>query len=42
MPAFEDVLTDDEISAVLAYIKSDWPEEIRQIQWERTVADQLQ
>ncbi|MBJ3762122.1 cytochrome c [Maribius pontilimi] len=29
MPAYEDVLTDDDIVAVLRYIKSTWPEEIR-------------
>jgi len=29
MPAFEGVLTDDEIAAVLAYIKSRWPPEVR-------------
>jgi mono/diheme cytochrome c family protein len=29
MPAFEDVLSDEEIRAVLAYIKSTWPAEIR-------------
>jgi mono/diheme cytochrome c family protein len=29
MPAFGDELTDDEIWAVLAFIKSRWPEEIR-------------
>lgn len=29
MPAFAEVLTDDEIWAVLAYIKSRWPEKIR-------------
>lgn len=29
MPAFADVLSDDEIRAVLAYIKSTWPQEIR-------------
>jgi mono/diheme cytochrome c family protein len=29
MPAFEDTLTDAEIHAVLAYIKSRWPEKIR-------------
>lgn len=32
MPAFEDKLADDEILAVLAYIKSTWPSEIRQRQ----------
>jgi len=29
MPIFEDVLSDAEIIAVLSYIKSTWPEEIR-------------
>ncbi len=29
MPVFEGVLTDDEIVAVLSYIKSTWPEDIR-------------
>jgi mono/diheme cytochrome c family protein len=29
MPAFENVLTDAQIRAVLAYIKSSWPPEIR-------------
>nr|WP_223163192.1 cytochrome c [Roseivivax sediminis] len=29
MPAFEDVLTDAEIAAVLSYIKSTWPADIR-------------
>jgi len=29
MPAFDGVLTDDEIAAVLAYIKSRWPPEVR-------------
>ncbi len=29
MPAFQDILSDDEIWAVLAYIKSRWPKEIR-------------
>jgi mono/diheme cytochrome c family protein len=29
MPGFADVLTDDEIIAVLAFIKSTWPEDIR-------------
>jgi mono/diheme cytochrome c family protein len=32
MPGFTDVLSDDEIRAVLAYIKSRWPERIRQQQ----------
>jgi mono/diheme cytochrome c family protein len=29
MPAFESVLSDAQIAAVLAYIKSRWPAEIR-------------
>lgn len=29
MPAYEGILSDDEIVAVLSYIKSQWPEEIR-------------
>jgi mono/diheme cytochrome c family protein len=32
MPGFGDALTDDEIRAVLAYIKSTWPAEIRERQ----------
>lgn len=30
MPAFGEVLTDDDIAAALSYIKSRWPEELRQ------------
>jgi mono/diheme cytochrome c family protein len=29
MPAFEGVLTDEEVAAVLAYIQSSWPPDIR-------------
>lgn len=36
MPAYEGVLSDREIRAVLAYIKSRWPEEIRAQQAEIT------
>ena len=36
MPAYEDVLSDREIRASLAYIKSRWPEEIREQQAEIT------
>ncbi|WP_420631024.1 c-type cytochrome [Candidatus Leptofilum sp.] len=32
MPAYEDVLTDEQIEAVLAYIKSSWPPEILEAQ----------
>jgi mono/diheme cytochrome c family protein len=34
MPGFGDVLSDDEIHAVLAYIKSTWPERERSYQAE--------
>lgn len=36
MPAFEGVLTDEDIRAVLAFIKSRWPEQQRMIQTEIT------
>ena len=36
MPAFEGILSDAEISAVLDFIKSRWSEEIQEIQKERT------
>lgn len=36
MPAFGDMLSDDEIWAVLDYIKSRWPEEVRARQAEST------
>jgi mono/diheme cytochrome c family protein len=42
MPAFEDTLTEDEITAVLNYIKSTWPDDIRTIQWEQTIREQNQ
>lgn len=40
MPAFANVLTDEEITAVLSYIKSTWLDDIRVIQWEQTVREQ--
>ena len=36
MPVFDGVLSDDEINAILAYIKSRWPAEARRYQDERT------
>ena len=39
MPAFEEVLTDAEITAVLAFIKSTWPERQRGFQAEVTAND---
>lgn len=39
MPAFADILSDEEITAVLTYIKSTWPDDIRAIQWEQTIRE---
>ena len=39
MPGFNEQLSDEEIWNVLAYIKSTWPERIRNIQAERSAAD---
>lgn len=41
MPAFEGVLTDAQIRAVLEYIKSTWPERARGYQADRSLADPL-
>lgn len=40
MPAFGDTLNEAEIAAVLAFIKSTWPEEIRAVQWQQTQQEQ--
>lgn len=42
MPAFEDQLTDAEIAAVLAYVKSTWPERVRAAQEERSRTEEAQ
>lgn len=39
MPGFAEVLSDAEISAVLAFIKSNWPEREREFQAARSSAD---
>lgn len=39
MPAFEGILTDDEIADVLAYIKSTWPDRQREFQAEVSAND---
>ena len=36
MPAFDDILTDQEIRDIMAFIKSTWPERIRDAQAART------
>ena len=36
MPGFEGVLTDEDIAAVLAFIESSWPDEIRERQRQLT------
>lgn len=40
MPAFGDVLSDEEIKAILAFIRSTWPARIQQIQAARTATEQ--
>ncbi|MFC0159185.1 MULTISPECIES: c-type cytochrome [Mameliella] len=42
MPGFGDTLTDQEIHNILAFIRSTWPERIREAQAERTRADEQQ
>ncbi|MEY8828829.1 cytochrome c [Sedimentitalea sp. XS_ASV28] len=39
MPVFEEILSDDEIAAVLAYIKSTWPERQSEFQAEVSAND---
>ena len=40
MPGFKEVLTDEEITAIIDYIKSIWPDRIRASQESRTLADE--
>lgn len=40
MPAFGEVLTDQDIAAVLDYIKSSWPPRVQEAQRARTAAEQ--
>ena len=40
MPGFEDVLTDQQIHNILAFIRSTWPDRIREVQAARTEADE--
>ncbi|MFV1441898.1 cytochrome c [Phaeobacter sp. JH20_36] len=40
MPGYEGVLTDDEITSIIDYIKSTWPDKERAFQSERTREDQ--
>jgi mono/diheme cytochrome c family protein len=41
MPAFAEALDEAEIEAVLSYIKSTWPEDIRQVQWQVSLQNQI-
>jgi mono/diheme cytochrome c family protein len=36
MPAFTELLNEQQMAAVLTYIKSTWPEDVRLIQWQQT------
>lgn len=40
MPGFRDVLTDEEMIAILTFIKNSWEQEEREFQWWITVRDQ--
>ena len=40
MPAFGEKLTEEEITAVLTYIKSTWPNDSREFQWEASLRKQ--
>jgi mono/diheme cytochrome c family protein len=40
MPAFGDTLSEQEIIAVLAFIKSTWSDDVRAMQWAQTLQDQ--
>ena len=42
MPGFSDSLTDVEIWNILGYIKSTWPERMREMQASRTESEQMQ
>ncbi len=42
MPAFAATLTDEEVTAVLNYIKSTWPGDVRALQWQQTVQNASQ
>jgi mono/diheme cytochrome c family protein len=37
MPAFGETLSQEEMVAILAFIKQSWPDDIREMQWEVTV-----
>ena len=39
MPAFGELLEEGQMIAILTYIKSTWPEDIRLIQWEQTARE---
>lgn len=42
MPGFGDVLRDEEIKAILVFIRSTWPARIQEIQAERTAAERAE
>lgn len=39
MPGFGDMLSEAQIEAILAFIRSTWPEQIKEIQTARTAAE---
>lgn len=42
MPAYGELLSEEEMTAVLVYIKSTWPEDLQLYQWEATLREQTQ
>jgi mono/diheme cytochrome c family protein len=42
MPAYADILSPEEIQAVLVFLKSQWPDEIRAQQEQRTQLEAAQ
>ncbi len=42
MPAYGELLSEQEMTAVLIYIKSTWPKDLQLYQWEATLREQTQ
>jgi S-disulfanyl-L-cysteine oxidoreductase SoxD len=42
MPAYANILSNEEMTAILTYIKSTWPDKLRQAQWEVTIMSSQQ
>ncbi|HRQ38088.1 MAG TPA: c-type cytochrome [Chloroflexota bacterium] len=42
MPAYGELLSEEEMTAVLVYIKSTWPKDLQLYQWEATLREETQ